>query len=354
MIKPEDQNFALPTTEVSPSTAIRPQNTSDYDNTYKTAFPIDGLGGVHEDITKAAANKVGIDFSKNLERGVEWPDIPSEEPGKTSYMGLRNINKQGTLTYESHNGANQFWHSMTPSDAKYTNGQVLTKIVNQAGAWFDQAKADKTDFYIGNLLHMVQDSYSPAHVIRDENGAVVSFQAYDKQDHAKHKNGESKKLVDVESGPLGNEQGRMQSWQEVPGAIAAYRASVKILELYRDGASSDELKAFLRDDVYQFQNELTQSKPAGEIDPKYAPKPRTAIAENAETPMSEASQANVQFTSFGQMGASHAASLKMAEHIPEQYHSHLQDLVNQRIVEHNLTVGLLEKANIHESPTLSA
>lgn len=294
MIKSEDKKLALSPTEVNASTSSRPQSTSDYDNTYKIAFPIDGLGGVHEDITKAAAGKVGIRFSKNLERGVEWPDIPSEKPRETSYMGLRNINKLGTLTYESHNGANQFWHSMAPSDAQYTNGEVLNKIISQADAWFIQAKYQKKInhydnnngdalFELGKLLHMVQDSYSPAHVIRDENGAVVSFQAYNKQDHATHKDGESKKLVDIESGPLGNEQGRIQSWQEVPGAMAAYRASVKILELYKNGASSDELKDFLRDDVYQFQNELTQSKPAGEIDPKYAPKPKTAIAENTET-----------------------------------------------------------------------
>lgn len=257
------------------------------DDTYKTAYPIDGLGGVHEDITKAAAKAAGVTYNKSLEKGVEWPDVPSEKAGETNYPGLRHMNKPGTITYESHNGANQFWHSMAPKKAdgsEYTNGEVLNKIVNQAGAWFDQAKFDNTNFYIGNLLHMVQDSHSPAHVIRDEAGRVVSFQSYDKQDHAEHRVGESKQRVDIEGEVLGNEQGRMQSWQEVPGAMAAYKASVKILELYKNGASSEELKTYLRQEVYQFENEQAQYKPAGEIDPKYAPKPKTRIAENQDMP----------------------------------------------------------------------
>lgn len=257
---------------------------------YKTAFPIDGLGGVHEDITKAATKAAGVPYNKSLEKGVEWPDVPSDKPEDTSYKKLvvpkwagGDLDRPGSLTYESHNGANQFWHSMAPKveGREYTNGEVLNKIVSQAGAWFDQAKFDNSNFYIGNLLHMVQDSYSQAHVIRDNAGRVVSFQSYDKQDHGAHRHWESKQMVDVEGGPLGNEQGRMQNWQEVPGAMAAYRASVKILELYKNGATSDELKAYLRQEVYLFENEQTQNKPAGEVDPRLAPKPRTRIAESS-------------------------------------------------------------------------
>lgn len=258
---------------------------------YKTAFPIDGLGSVHEDITKAAAKAAGVPYNKSLEKGVEWPDVPSDKSEDTSYKKLvapkwagGDLDRPGSLTYESHNGANQFWHSMAPKveGKEYTNGEVLNKILNQAGAWFDQAKFDNSNFYIGNLLHMVQDSYSQAHVIRDDAGRVVSFQSYDKQDHSAHRHGESKQMVDIEGGLLGNEQGRMQNWQEVPGAMAAYRASVKILEFYKNGATSDELKAYLRQEVYPFENEQTQNKPAGEVDLRFAPKPRIRIAENSE------------------------------------------------------------------------
>lgn len=256
------------------------------------AFPIDGLGGVHEDITKAAANTVGIQYGKSLEWGVEWPDVPSDKPGKINYPGLLDINKPDTLTYESHNGAYQFWHSMAPSDVQYTNGEVLNKIVSQAGDWYKNAQIERITnqydhnngaalFQLGRLLHMVQDSYSPAHVIRDENGAVVSFQAYDKQDHSTHKHGEAKEWVEMGRDPLGQVQMQQQTWQEVPGAMAAFRASVKIMQMYKDNASPEELKAFLREDVYKFQNEQTQYKPAGEIDPKYAPKVKTQIVDAA-------------------------------------------------------------------------
>lgn len=261
-------------------------------DTLKVAFPIDGLGGVHEDITKAAAIKVGIKYGKSLEWGVEWPDVPSDAPGQINYLGLVNINKPGTVAYESHNGANQFWHSMAPSDAQYTNGEVLDKIIHQAATWYKRAQTEKALnqgnhnngaalFELGKLLHMVQDSYSPAHVIRDENGAVVSFQAYDKQYPSKHKHGEGKQWVEVGRDPLGQVQMQQQSWQEVPGAMQAFKATVKIMQMYKDGASPEELRAFLREDVYQLHNEQTRDKPAGEIDPKYAPKEKTQIVDAA-------------------------------------------------------------------------
>ncbi|MDD2833850.1 MAG: hypothetical protein PHD12_07565, partial [Methylotenera sp.] len=135
-----------------------------------------------------------------------------------------------------------------------------------------------------------------------------------------------------------------------PGTLQALEASTAILKLYKSGASSKELADYLRDKVYPFENEQTKDLPAGGSDPKY----QKRIAENADIPMSETRPTNGQLTSFGRMGASQAAALKMAKHIPEQYHAHLQELVNQHIIEHNLTVALLEKTYTRESTTLSA
>jgi hypothetical protein len=273
-------NHVIPSAQEEISSAKSQENQLDqHEMNRQMAFPIKGGGSVHEEITEAAANFVGINYTAALKRGVRWPDVPSEKEGETNYLGLRNINKPGTITYESHNGAKQFWHSMAPSDAQYTNGQVLDKIIGQAVAWYGVGKSENNEFYLGHILHMVQDSYSPAHVVRDENEAVVSFQAYDKQDHSKHKHGEAKEWVEVGRDSQGQVQMQQQTWQEVPGAIQAYRASVKIMQMYKDNASPEELRNFLREDVYKFHNEQTRDKPAGEIDPKYAPKEKTRITD---------------------------------------------------------------------------
>lgn len=187
---------------------------------------------------------------------------------------------------------------MTPSDAQYTNGQVLNKIIHQADDWYKQAQFEKATnqhdhshgsalFELGKLLHMVQDSYSPAHVIRDGSGAVVSFQAYDKQDHAERRHGEAKQLVEVGTDSIGRVITQQQSWQDVPSAMAAFSASVKIMQMYKDNASPEELRAFFREDVYKFQNEQTQNKPAGEIDPKYSPKIKTQVVDAAAESIGE-------------------------------------------------------------------
>lgn len=326
-------------------------SSQDFD---KVAFGITSFGGnVHESITKKAAKLADMPYGNMIE-GVEWPDLPSSNPEKTLglYTTYRDLEKSGTITNDSHHGKYQIWHSMAPDDGTgrvYNNGEVKDLIIKQAIEWYEQAQSTNNTVHLGKVLHMVQDSYSHSHVMRDENDKVKSFQSYNEQDGHEHGTADKPQIKTViESN--GMERQVPEDWQKIPGTLQALEASTAILKLYESGASSKELADYLRDKVYPFENEQTKDLPAGGSDPKY----QKRIAENTETPMSETSPANVQFTSFGQMGASRTASLKMAEHIPEQYHSRLQDLVNQRIVEHNLTVGLLEKTYTHESRTLSA
>jgi hypothetical protein len=320
----------------------------------KVAFGITALGGnVHERITKKAAELADMHYGNMIE-GVEWPDLPSNNPEKARYPILTyfDLKKPNTITNKSHHGEFQIWHSMAPDDGTgkvYSNREVKDKIINQALEWYEQAQNSGNNFHLGKVLHMVQDSYSHSHVVRDENDKVKSFQSYNEQDGREHGTADKPQIKTVIENN-GMERQVPEDWQQIPGTLQALEASTAILKLYKSGASSKDLADYLREKVYPFENEQTKDLPAGGSDPKY----QKRIAENAETPMREASPANAQLASFGQMGASQAAALKMAEHIPEQYHSHLQDLVNQRIVEHNLTVGLLEKTYTRESPTLSA
>lgn len=251
------------------------------------SYGITLLGGkVHESITKKATELADLPYG-NLLDGVQWPDAPSRNDSETGKLGaVFKVGQPGTLTYESHHGKYQFWHSMVPDDGTgrvYTNGEVKELVVNQALEWFEQAQRTGNTFHLGKVLHMVQDSYSNSHVVRDENGNVKNFQSYNEQD------GHAHGLVDkpqiktvIESN--GIERHVVDDWQNVPGAMQALEASTQILKLYKSGASSKELADYLHDHVYQFENEHTKDTPAGGTDPQYAPKPKTSIAENTSTP----------------------------------------------------------------------
>ncbi|MFA7350500.1 MAG: hypothetical protein WC009_07035 [Methylotenera sp.] len=323
----------------------------------KLAYGLTILGGkVHELITKEAARLTDMPYN-SLITGVRWNDLPSNNSTELDYLSVvpvfGTINKSDTIANKSHHGEFQIWHSMAPNDGTgrvYSNGEVKNLIIDQAVKWYDQAQTTGNNFHLGKVLHMVQDSYSRSHVVRDENGKIKNFQSYNEQDAHEHGTADKPQIKTVIENN-GIERQVAEDWQKIPGTLQALEASTAILKLYKSSASSKELAEYLRDQVYPFENEQTKDLPAGGSDPKY----QKRIAENgAETPMRETSPINAQSTSFGQMGASHAVALKMAEHIPEQYHARLQELVNQHIIEHNHTVGLLQKTYAHELPALSA
>lgn len=319
----------------------------------QVSYGITAFGGkVHESITKAAVKQADMSYG-NLLDGVQWPDAPGKDDAKTDKIGtLLSINQPDTLANDSHHGKYQIWHSMAPDDGTgriYSNGEVKDLIINQAVEWYEQAQSTGNSFHLGKVLHMIQDSYSRSHVMHDENGNIRNFQSYNEQDAHKHGTVDKPQLKTVfESN--GMERQIPEDWQKIPGTLQALEASTVILKLFKNGANSKELADYLRDKVYPFENEQTKDMPAGGSDPKY----QKRIAENTEAPNNITRSENAQLTSFGQMAASHAATLRIAEHIPAQYHVRLQELVNQRIVVHNLTVSLLEKTINHESQMLSA
>jgi hypothetical protein len=144
---------------------------------------------------------------------------------------------------------------MVPSGSQFTNAQVLDKIVGQATEWYQQAQTEGNIFHVGKLLHMIQDSYSQSHVVRNTLGDVVVFQSY--QDQDAHAHGTADEI------PKGG------TWRDVRGAQPATVASTAVLSMYKDGASAAVLEPYLRENVYRFANGLIQNKPAGGSAPQY-------------------------------------------------------------------------------------
>jgi hypothetical protein len=206
-------------------------------------FKIKGGGSVHESITKEAAKLAGIPYTKELEEGVRWPDVLSTEPGETSYTGLVRLlmpeRFRDTLTIQSHNGASQYWHSMARTDDDISNESVLEKIVNQAEEWYTGALQSKSIFEVGKIVHMVQDSYSASHVVRNGEGQVTLFQDYGMRPHSSRRCRQQKR-----SG--------YAVMENIPGARDAVKASAKILILYKRGVPFSEVKSHLRENVYKF------------------------------------------------------------------------------------------------------
>lgn len=236
------------------------------------AFGITLFGGkVHESITKEAAKQADMPYGNMIE-GVQWPDAPSDDSEKISKSGtLLKMKQPGNIANDSHFGKYQYWHSMTPDDGTgrvYSNGEVKDLIINQAVAWYEEAQSSGDTFHLGKVLHMVQDSYSRSHVVRDENGNIKNFQSYNEQDG--HAHGlEDKPQIKTVIESNGIERQVPEDWQKIPGALQALEASTAILKLYKSGASAKELADYLRDKVYPFENEQTKSMPAGGSDPKY-------------------------------------------------------------------------------------
>ncbi len=265
-------------------------------------FKIRGMGAVHENITKQAAKIAGITYDYMLDEGCAWPDAPcgDEDSVETCYPNmLRHMDnpKGNKLVYRSHNGDLSYWHSMAPP-GDFTNQEVVDKIVAQAKKWYkralevkneheEKAKSDKKDsykekasrfldaatnspfgrksydinrknyfglFHIGKILHMVQDSYSRAHVFRNSKNEIIKIQSYTDQDSHKHgtadavdQKGKKAKVKGFSILDASNEE-----VNAVPGALDARAASVKILLFFKQNASEEELEEYLRSTVYKF------------------------------------------------------------------------------------------------------
>jgi len=184
----------------------------------------------HEAIVQAAhdglttVQKALFDVPK-MKQGVVWNDMPEGNyahedamindghmDGDT-FLRMFQFHQEDELVHASHYGCLQYWHSMAPlqrlqsalpaNDANrwiFTNAEVKEFILQQAEDWWNLAKGHlaakvKYSWYLGHILHMIQDSFPKGHVVRDATAAVCGdillFQGYD----AQHGN-EAHKLAD--------------------------------------------------------------------------------------------------------------------------------------------------------------
>jgi YD repeat-containing protein len=225
-------------------------------------FKIEGAGAIHERIAAAAAKRAGIPFDEGLNQGVAWPDVPNPNLEKvdTNYFGTGlNEHKPGTLAFRSHHGDLQFWHSMSPGEG-WTNQMIVDQIVGQAMVWYGEALANQSTFPMGKLLHMIQDSYSASHVVRNAEGAIQYFQDYNKQDPDLHG------LADK----VNSTRGHPQTWRDVPGVLPAIDASADLLVMYRDRAPVAAVADYLRQKVYLMAPGVARNV-AGGTDSRFAP-----------------------------------------------------------------------------------
>ena len=237
-------------------------------------FKIRGQGAVHENITKQAAKKAGVKYDYRLDEGCAWPDVPcgDENSVETCYYATwRNENEEGTMAYRSHHGDLQFWHSMAP-EGEFTNQEVVDKIVEQAKKWYTKAISVKKAnpdakeknyhglFHIGKILHMVQDSFSDAHIIRDDYGGIKNIQSYNNQDAHKHGTSDA---IDPEDWTTKQKYGPKKDGVSVfdanddqvvkiKGAKDAINASYNILIYFKHNASEETLENYLRMNIYKF------------------------------------------------------------------------------------------------------
>jgi hypothetical protein len=190
---------------------------------------------VHETITEKALKEATMNPSINVDKkfvkallgnkGVRYPDTPEG----LIKLALH-IHKEGTLTFESHYGKKQYWHSMAFPGSDSAR-QIQAKIFEQGEEWYDKAaRAWQEDDhktagqYIGRVLHMVQDSFSRSHVKRDREGRIEGFQDYGAQDPGKH--------AEADSPEKGN-PGKYEDLEKyMPGAAEAMAASKDLLECF--------------------------------------------------------------------------------------------------------------------------
>ncbi|MCJ7482516.1 MAG: RHS repeat-associated core domain-containing protein, partial [Thermodesulfovibrionales bacterium] len=179
--------------------------------------------GVHKQITEEAWGKYSglgypglnmSNFKAGLIQGSTWPDVPEGYINIAVVGGFTLLtdwvsNKIGmdtkcefkNMTYQSHYGDLQCWHSMQ-SEGNTKEG-TREQAIGFISRWTNLAKdfltGNKTKklsgfwkgfipgHFLGMALHVIEDSYCPAHTGRNnENWKIVKFNKYDEENKIDH------------------------------------------------------------------------------------------------------------------------------------------------------------------------
>lgn len=147
------------------------------------------MNDILDDLTPQEKALIG---GEALRRGLYYPDLPCGKydiDGKHVFMAKKTTcnlwnliklydpkNNEFYEIFQSHKGILAYLHSMTPNPS-FTVKDVRDSIVMQICGFFLLAVYDRNlykkqpevlpdPFWLGALLHIVMDSYSPAHAIR--------------------------------------------------------------------------------------------------------------------------------------------------------------------------------------------
>lgn len=148
----------------------------------------------HEVISELSARIAGIndpEIIEALKRGVQWNDLPLGSMG-----GITDL-----LSFlRFHFKDLQHFHAMASKegeDAEVTKEKIVSSIkkayqsiiAKDVSGNYLLSESERAEI-IGRTLHIIQDSYAPGHVIRNENGEIIQFQTYKGQDKEAHRQGD--------------------------------------------------------------------------------------------------------------------------------------------------------------------
>lgn len=262
------------------------------------------------------------DIETQLRSGSQWNDMPcmvKSAPWEPCMVNMlsdfmaaskqieagnpppKNERGEVSVVANSHFGTKQYYHSMAPTDKDFKTARIKQKdllekkILHFVKVNWERAcnpgYAPWALTYIARILHMVQDSYSEAHVYRTEEtfvnpdtedskyteagkhtGDILFFQGYDAQDHNKHASLEglfgnvAGAVIDRVTNFLSGNTKELH-YSQVHGAVKARHQCKQIWKFWDSVVDSntllptDEAKCnavynkvaeFLRNDVYKF------------------------------------------------------------------------------------------------------
>ena len=159
--------------------------------------------------------KLSYYIKKGAQSGVKSVDLPE---GKITFLKVfthpnlySNLKpgEKGYETYQTHFGSNQFMHFMadsssSPESVKKKAIEAIMELRKQSldklhefnkdakigdyNTLYGSGKQDygelvESYFYIGRIMHLIQDSFAEGHTIRNKEGEIILIQDYSQQYH---------------------------------------------------------------------------------------------------------------------------------------------------------------------------
>ena len=174
-------------------------------------------------------------------------------------MGSIYTDIQGPVNFIRTHWGDKAWEHSMYSNEKHPK-EIQDKIINKFLGYVNVSRKDpqcwNKGFYLGLIMHTIQDTYARSHTTRNADGTITRFQDYSKQDKKKHKYGD-------------NITGDGETFDNIDlynDANAAVRDLLKMIlcDEADDQALRNKLKEIIAIDKYT---------KLGETDPKFEPAP---------------------------------------------------------------------------------